>query len=53
MNDRSFPGREIESPDDAAARWALRCADGLTPDEERELAAWVDADPTHAALLEE
>lgn len=53
MNERHIPAREIESPDDAAARWALRCADGLTPGEERELAAWVDADPAHAALLEE
>lgn len=37
--------------DAAAAGWVVRRQDGLTPEEEAELQAWLAADPTHARAL--
>ena len=37
--------------DVAAAAWIVRRQDGLTPDEEAELAEWLAADPSHAEAL--
>lgn len=47
---RSGAAEEAESE---AARWALRCAEGLTAAEELALADWLAADPCHARLLAE
>ncbi len=46
-------GPAAEAAEVAAARWAMRCAEGLTPAEEAALQAWLNADPGHAPLLEE
>lgn len=37
----------------AAARWAIRTAEGLTAGEQGELARWLAADPAHESLLRE
>lgn len=48
------PDRATSEPADrAAARWALRLAEGLTPEQEAELADWLAADPRHVRLLAE
>lgn len=39
--------------DAAAADWLVRRQDGLTPEEEAELQAWLAADPAHADALEQ
>ncbi len=36
-----------------AARWALGVVEGLTPEQEAELADWLAADPSHVRLFEE
>lgn len=43
----SAPARE------AASRWVPRLAAGLTAGEEEQFAAWIEADPAHAAALAE
>lgn len=43
----------VEAAENDAARWAMRCAAGLTPAEESALQAWLAGDPTHATLLDE
>lgn len=53
MADRPAEILRSETASAAAARWALRCADGLAPEQEAELAAWLASDPHHAALLAE
>ena len=37
----------------AAAAWMVRRQDGLTAEEDAELQAWLDADPSHGEALEE
>jgi len=43
----------LEPIEAAAAMWVSRLADGLTPDEEADLAAWLAADARHKAVLAE
>jgi len=50
--------QDTKSPGDPsgeseAARWALREAEGLCPDEKRELQAWLAGNPARAGLLDE
>jgi transmembrane sensor len=44
----SFDDDAIE---DAAAHWLLRRTEGLSPQQEYELKAWIGADPRHAAAI--
>ncbi|WP_414662061.1 FecR family protein [Horticoccus sp. 23ND18S-11] len=50
MNEAAFSNAG-ESSERVAARWALRCADGLSRRDEAALAQWLAADPGHARLL--
>lgn len=42
-----------EPADRTAARWALRVVEGLTPEQEAELADWLAADPSHVRHFDE
>jgi transmembrane sensor len=44
---------ETETPQRSAARWALRAAEGLTPQEEHALSQWLEANPEHARMFED
>jgi transmembrane sensor len=57
MSDRSpsefSPDREPTAQEQRALAWVVDCDRGLEPAQERELAAWLDAEPRHRALFEE
>jgi transmembrane sensor len=53
MSGRPVRIQATDSAADAAARWALRCAEGLDTREERALADWLAANPEHGRLLAE
>lgn len=48
--DRFMAGQD--PVDAAAADWMVRRQDGLTPEEEAQLRAWLDADASHARALQ-
>lgn len=53
MSGRPVRIQATESAADAAARWALRCAEGLDTRDELALADWLAADPENGRLLAE
>ncbi len=53
MPEHSASRSGAEAAERAAAHWALRCADGLSPAEEFALAAWLATDPDHPRRLAE
>jgi transmembrane sensor len=53
MADRDQGSGRRETAEAAAARWALRSANGLSATEAAELERWRAADPAHARLLDE
>jgi transmembrane sensor len=53
MPDPSRASSDFEPIETAAAAWVVRLAEGLKPDEEADLAAWLAADPRHEAALAE
>ena len=44
--------RDLNTIEEAAADWLVRRDRGLTPAQEREFAAWLDADAAHAAVFQ-
>lgn len=53
MPDPSRASSDLEPIESAAAAWVVRLSEGLKPDEEADLAAWLAADPRHEAALAE
>ncbi len=50
----AFLTQPFVDPEEAAALWAMRLAEGeMTPEQQVAFDAWLDADPRHGELLEE